>query len=487
MILCHGEMLIDFIPTEARDGSLAYRPAVGGSPGNVALTIARLDVPAGFVGGLSTDFFGEQIAATLAANGVSMDYVVAARPADHARLRRSQRRGAALRLLRQRGGGAELAAGGHEADRAGGEGAAFRFAVADPAAGGECLRRADAAEGGAADHQLRPEHPRRPGGGRGGLPRAARRVLRASRTSSSCAAPTSNGSRPARTSRSSRRDWLEAEARVVLFTRGGEGATIYTRPATVTRPAIKVKVADTVGAGDSAMGGLLAALADREALEPRTAGALTRSRARRNPRLRARRRGHHLQPRRRRSAEARGAEPCRVERLRRCLGRRTSFIASPRRSHDRVRPACRRLRGLRGQAPACGLLPSDSVDRCTARRPYTNWISPLTAHAGIQASGHASDRARGAAVALVAGAARLRASTSPSTAARRWRSVTSAIGIEKSGFWWAIGTDQTLHQLTELRLRARHRDALNLSQLARGGRSCANSTNMIVELDYGRD
>ena len=62
MILCHGEMLIDFIPTEARDGTLAYRPAVGGSPGNVALTLARLDVPSGFVGGLSTDFFGEQIA-----------------------------------------------------------------------------------------------------------------------------------------------------------------------------------------------------------------------------------------------------------------------------------------------------------------------------------------------------------------------------------------------------------------------------------------
>ena len=75
MILCHGEMLIDFIPTEARDGTLAYRPAVGGSPGNVALTLARLDVPAGFVGGLSTDFFGEQIAAMLAANHVSMDYV----------------------------------------------------------------------------------------------------------------------------------------------------------------------------------------------------------------------------------------------------------------------------------------------------------------------------------------------------------------------------------------------------------------------------
>ena len=75
MILCHGEMLIDVIPAEARDGTLAYRPAVGGSPGNVALTLARLEVPTGFVGGLSTDFYGEKIASTLASNGVAMEYV----------------------------------------------------------------------------------------------------------------------------------------------------------------------------------------------------------------------------------------------------------------------------------------------------------------------------------------------------------------------------------------------------------------------------
>ena len=89
MILCHGEMLIDFIPVTLPDGTLVYRPAVGGSPGNVALTIARLDVPAGFVGGISTDFFGDQIAETLETNGVAMDYVAQARPADHARLRQS--------------------------------------------------------------------------------------------------------------------------------------------------------------------------------------------------------------------------------------------------------------------------------------------------------------------------------------------------------------------------------------------------------------
>ena len=61
-------------------------------------------------------------------------------------------------------------------------------------------------------------------------------------------------------------DWLAAEARLVVLTRGGEGATIFARGATVSRPTIKVKVADTVGAGDATMGGLLAALHDRDAL-----------------------------------------------------------------------------------------------------------------------------------------------------------------------------------------------------------------------------
>ena len=204
MILCHGEMLIDFIPTEARDGTLAYRPAVGGSPGNVALTLARLDVPAGFVGGLSTDFFGEQIAATLAANGVAMDYVSRLdRPTMLAfvDLEGEEPRYAFYDYESAR---AELASRGHAADRAGGERAAFRLAVADPAAGGERLRRADAARGRAAHHQLRSEHPRRAWSRTRPDYRARLdEIFHLARRDQAEPAPTSRGSRRARTSRSS--------------------------------------------------------------------------------------------------------------------------------------------------------------------------------------------------------------------------------------------------------------------------------------------
>jgi fructokinase len=71
--------------------------------------------------------------------------------------------------------------------------------------------------------------------------------------------------------------WLSVEARLVLLTRGAEGATMFGRSASVTRPARPVKVADTVGAGDSIMGGLLAALAERGWLDLSRLGALTAS------------------------------------------------------------------------------------------------------------------------------------------------------------------------------------------------------------------
>jgi fructokinase len=70
MILCCGEALIDFLPREARDGALAFQPFVGGSVFNTAIALGRLGVPVGFFGGLSTDFFGDQLREGLTASRV---------------------------------------------------------------------------------------------------------------------------------------------------------------------------------------------------------------------------------------------------------------------------------------------------------------------------------------------------------------------------------------------------------------------------------
>jgi fructokinase len=72
MILCCGDALIDFVPVMAADGRDAVRPAVGGSCLNIAVGLARLGAPTGFVGGISTDLFGRMIADHASASGVDL-------------------------------------------------------------------------------------------------------------------------------------------------------------------------------------------------------------------------------------------------------------------------------------------------------------------------------------------------------------------------------------------------------------------------------
>ena len=74
MILCCGDALIDFLPSKTSDGREALTPVVGGSCLNLAIGIARLDVPAGFIGGISNDTFGKMIADHAANSAVDLRY-----------------------------------------------------------------------------------------------------------------------------------------------------------------------------------------------------------------------------------------------------------------------------------------------------------------------------------------------------------------------------------------------------------------------------
>jgi fructokinase len=265
MILCHGEMLIDFIPAETRDGARAYRPAVGGSPGNVALTLARLDVPTGFVGGLSTDFFGGEIAAKLSGDGVSMEYV--------SRLDRPTM----LAFVDLSGEEPRYAFYDHESAARnwrledmppiGDDVNALHFGslslIRLPAANAfaELMRREAGRRVVSFDPNIRATLVEDEADYRARLSEIFHLadVIKLSQADLAWIAP-------GKTIADLAPGWLAAEARLVLLTQGGEGATIFARGKEVSRPAIRVKVADTVGAGDSIMGGLLAALHDRNAL-----------------------------------------------------------------------------------------------------------------------------------------------------------------------------------------------------------------------------
>ena len=63
--------------------------------------------------------------------------------------------------------------------------------------------------------------------------------------------------------------WLSATSPLVVVTRGAQGASLYSHTAgRVDIPAIKVVVADTVGAGDSFQAAMLAWLAEKHAAAP---------------------------------------------------------------------------------------------------------------------------------------------------------------------------------------------------------------------------
>jgi fructokinase len=67
VITVMGEALIDIIVSPEGDVTAA---AIGGAPLNTARTLARLDVPVSFLGGVSTDAFGRRIMRMLESDGV---------------------------------------------------------------------------------------------------------------------------------------------------------------------------------------------------------------------------------------------------------------------------------------------------------------------------------------------------------------------------------------------------------------------------------
>src|SRR5579872_4822492 len=72
MMLSCGDALIDFVPASTADGSESVMPKVGGSCLNIAIGLARLGVPTGFVGGISVDMFGRMIADHASASNVEL-------------------------------------------------------------------------------------------------------------------------------------------------------------------------------------------------------------------------------------------------------------------------------------------------------------------------------------------------------------------------------------------------------------------------------
>jgi len=254
-IVVGGEALVDLVPTP--DGTLA--PRLGGGPLNTAVAAARLGAPVAFLSRVSTDPFGDAVLARLQESGVDGSFVqrgpepttlaMVGVGADGSARYSFYTDGTADRLVADPGplpGAAAVSLGTLSLVLEPGasvyeavlhrEAAAGRLTVLDPN-----VRAALVPD--AAAYRAR---------FRSWLPSVG--LLKLSVQDA---------------------EWLGGDVRsllaagvgAVVLTRGGDGLAVHTKRHDVTVPAPTVSVVDTIGAGDTVHGALLAWLHARGALD----------------------------------------------------------------------------------------------------------------------------------------------------------------------------------------------------------------------------
>ncbi|MGQ0484311.1 MAG: carbohydrate kinase family protein [Hyphomicrobiales bacterium] len=260
MIVCCGEALIDFLPRTSTEGAAVYQPLCGGSIYNTAIALGRLGISAGLFTGLSTDFFGGQLKEGLKASGVDLKYtkqwdhpsMLAFVKLDNGHARYSFfNENSASRMLT-----------GKDLPKLTSKVRALHFGsislIAEPGASAyEALMKREAKRRVIClDPNIR-----------AGLIEDKRRYLaRIGRMIALCDILKISDEDVAwmtgkKDLAAAARKWLKAGAKIVAVTRGGEGVEAFTAGFAIRLAAAPVKVADTVGAGDTFSAGLLAALA----------------------------------------------------------------------------------------------------------------------------------------------------------------------------------------------------------------------------------
>jgi fructokinase len=259
MFLSCGDALIDFIPVTALDGRDAYVPAVGGSCCNIAIALGRLGARAGFMGGVSTDFFGDMLMDGMRQSNVSTEYVARLDLAttvgfvklgvgepqyvfyDDATACRMWTRSASkapgpeVRLLHI--GSVPL----------------INLPVAD-----ELLALLEGEKGKrllSVDPNCRPSITRHVEDYRARMIRilALADIIKLSVSDLEFLQPGAHYAEAAE-------EWLSAGSQLVVVTQGGDGATAFWHDGKISVAAKPVDVVDTIGAGDSFLAGLLVSL-----------------------------------------------------------------------------------------------------------------------------------------------------------------------------------------------------------------------------------
>ncbi len=267
MIVCCGEALIDFLPAKTKEGATAFQPFNGGSIYNVAIALGRLGRQVGYLGGISDDFFGQMLLEGLKTSQVDLSFVV-----------RSKNRATTLAFVHLTNGQPqyvfldEMSAGRMLAKE---QIPAIPDAVSTLHFGSFSLIHDPA--GATLEALAIQEKPRRiicidPNIRaslvvnrdnyllRLGRMLAIADIIKISDEDMEWIFP---GVDPATVVK----QWLLDGAALVILTRGGAGATAFTKSFQIDQPVQKVTVSDTVGAGDTFTAGLLASLDQQHLLE----------------------------------------------------------------------------------------------------------------------------------------------------------------------------------------------------------------------------
>ncbi len=259
MLLSCGDALIDWIPARTADGREAYVPAVGGSCCNIAIALGRLGADAGFMGGISTDLFGDMLVDGLRAANVSTRYVARldrettlgfVRLGDGEPQYAFYDEGTAARMWRRT-----------DSPQLGPEVRLLHVGsvtLINPPVADECLALLEAEKGQrllTVDPNCRPTLTKDVTAYRQRMARlfALADIIRLSETDLAFVLPDTSPEDAART-------WLAGGTRLVVVTRGASGATAFWPEGALHAPSVPANVVDTIGAGDSFFAGLLVSL-----------------------------------------------------------------------------------------------------------------------------------------------------------------------------------------------------------------------------------
>ncbi len=259
MIISCGEALIDFLPRSGADGSAVFQPAAGGSPFNVAIAVARLGAEGGFFGGLSTDFFGDILRQALDKSGVDLSFVATSKRPTTLAFVKLENGDARYAFFDENSAGRMLTESDLPAFPKTVSALHFgSFSLAAEPCGSAfeaLMKREQNDRVISLDPNIRPTLVANRDGYLARLDRLVAMVdiARLSGEDLAWIAPDMSFEALARR-------WLDLGAKVVILTRGAEGATAITPRHAVSVPGVTTKVVDTVGAGDTFTAGFLARL-----------------------------------------------------------------------------------------------------------------------------------------------------------------------------------------------------------------------------------